>query len=151
MIGLRAEDEIDERRAAADLAALGLGDAAGHGNQHGFAPARFACFQRTDLAELGIDLFRRLFSDVASVEDDQVGTFGRGAPLKAERRQQLGHARRIVDIHLTTVGCYKDALGHTLHPRCGDTCSGRFDRARGRLTEIAAGAAVLAVGGSGTG
>ena len=87
MISLRAEDEIDERRAAADLAALGLGDAAGHSNQHGFAPARFACFQCTDLAELGIDLFRRLFSDVASVEDDQVGTFGRGASLKAERRQ----------------------------------------------------------------
>ena len=71
--------------------------------------------------------------------------------VKAERRQQLGHARRIVDIHLTTVGCDKDALGHTLHPRCDDTRSGWFDRARGRLTEIAVGAGALAVGGSGTG
>src|SRR5271163_564394 len=114
MIGLWAEDEIDERRAAADLVALGLGNAAGHGDQHGFAPARFVCFHRTDLAELGKDLFRRLFADMASVEDDQIGILGRGRPIKADLRQQLGHARRIVDVHLTTMGCYDDTLSHTL-------------------------------------
>ncbi len=119
VIGLWAEDEVDIGRPPADLGALGLGDAAGDGDQHGLAAARFLPLQRADAAKLGEYFFRGLFADVAGVEDDQVGVLGRRRQAKAERRQQLGHARRIIDVHLTAIGRDKHLLGHALPSLCG--------------------------------
>ena len=92
VIGLWAENEIDERRAPANLIALGLRDAAGHRDEHGGSPARFARLQRTHLAEFGKDLFCRLFADVAGVKDDQISVSDHLRPVIAEWRQQLGHS-----------------------------------------------------------
>src|SRR5665213_2375961 len=61
-------------------------------------------------AELGG--IRRLLADVAGVEDDQIGAV-RGVRWGiAERLDQLGHARRIVDIHLAAVGLDVEVLRH---------------------------------------
>src|SRR5439155_26537258 len=68
--------------------------------------------------ELGKHLFGRLLADVAGVENDQIGVFrGRRRGI-AERRHQIGHARRIVDVHLATIGLDEEALGHR---HCGAT------------------------------
>src|SRR5690348_16454402 len=65
MIVLRAEDEIDERRAADDLLALGLGHTSGDRDHHAAAFARRAVLELADAAKLRIDLLRRLLADVA--------------------------------------------------------------------------------------
>ena len=41
---------------------------------------------------------------------------GRSRHGIAERRQQIGHARRIVDVHLAAVGLDEEALGHQHRP-----------------------------------
>ena len=69
MVGLRAENQIDRRGAADDLLALGLGDAAGDGDDE----IAVVLFQLLQLAELGINLLRGFFTNVAGVEHDQVG------------------------------------------------------------------------------
>ena len=78
MIGLRADDDVDERRALDQELALGLRHAAGHGQHHlatgGLAPG---VAQPAQAAELGIHLLRRLLADVAGVQDDEVGVVGR--------------------------------------------------------------------------
>ena len=61
-----------QRRAADDLLALGLRDAARDRDQH---PAAFFLrrrFQLLDAAEFGKDLFRRPLADVAGVQHHEV-------------------------------------------------------------------------------
>ena len=74
MIALRADHHVDRRRAAQDLPALGLGDAAGDDDRasRGPRPLR-ARLQVAHPAELGIDLLGGLLADMAGVEDDEVG------------------------------------------------------------------------------
>ncbi len=100
MIALRPEHEIDRRRAADDLLALGLRDAAGDGDDEAAAFGRGRLFQAAHAAKLGIDFFRRLLADVAGVEDDEVGIIGGRRLDIALRRQRIRHAPRIVDVHL---------------------------------------------------
>ena len=76
MIVLRADHEIDGRRAPDDFLAFGLRDTAGHGDANIAALCLAGLFQAAHAAELGIDLFGRLLADVAGVEDDEVGIFG---------------------------------------------------------------------------
>ena len=77
LIGLRADDQIDHRRAGNDLGPLGLGDAAGDADQH-LAPGLAAgLLQRAEAAKLGIDLLGRLLADMAGVEQDEIGRLGR--------------------------------------------------------------------------
>ncbi len=108
VIGLRPDHEIDDRRAPADL----------------LAPARHAARDRDrevaepclgplglefpDAAELGIDLLRRLLADVAGVEDDEIGVGHLGRLGIALRRQRIGHARRVIGVHLAAVGLDED-------------------------------------------
>ena len=53
VIGLRSEHHVDERGAALDLAALGLRDATGDGDQHTLAACRLGVLMRAQAAEFG--------------------------------------------------------------------------------------------------
>ena len=115
VIGLRSDHQIDGRLAPHDLLALGLGDAAGHGDGHGPLPGRRpAVLQFAQLAELGINLLGRLFANMAGVENDEVSILGGARRGIAERPQHIGHALRIIDVHLAAVGLDEQALGRGL-------------------------------------
>ena len=130
VIGLRPHDDIDIGRARRDLGALGLGDAAGDGEQHLAARALARPFQRAQAPELGIDLFRRLLADVAGVEDDQVGVLDLRGRAIAERRQDIRHAGGVVDVHLAAEGLDVEFFGHGLAARRGIAfaCAARQSR-----------------------
>ena len=87
VIALRPDHEIDRRRAADDLLALGLRDAARDCDRHAAACARRRLLEHADAAELGIDLLGRLLADVAGVEDDEIGV------LDAARSRRSPRAR----------------------------------------------------------
>ena len=73
VIALRADHEIDRRRAAQDFLAFGLGDAAGDRDRQAASARRGVILQYAHAAELGIDLLGRLLADMAGIEDDQIG------------------------------------------------------------------------------
>lgn len=67
VIGLRPDDEIDRRCPAQDLVAFRLRHAAGHAD-HYLAPfARLALLQIAQPAKRRVDLFGRLFANMAGV------------------------------------------------------------------------------------
>ena len=75
---LRADHEIDRWRAADDLGAFGLRDAAGNADGDAAALLARGLLHHAQAAELGIDLLGRLLADVAGVEDDEVGVVSAG-------------------------------------------------------------------------
>jgi hypothetical protein len=77
VIGLRADDEIDHRRAADDLLALGLGNTAGDADHQVAAFGAALSRSLAQASELRIDLFGRLFADMAGVDQDQIGIVDR--------------------------------------------------------------------------
>ena len=105
MIALRADDNIDRGLAAQDLPSLGLSDAAGDDQHRPAAGAPAFLLELAQLAELGIDLLRGAFADVAGVEDDKVGVFdahGLVVPrLGGEIPHSLGIQRRSSGIRTT--------------------------------------------------
>ena len=103
MVALRADHDIDHRRAADDLGAFGLRDAAGHRDAHLAAVARGFVLGEAQPPQFRVDLLRCLFADVAGVEDHQIRVIHVGGLDKAFRRQRVHHALRIVDVHLTAV------------------------------------------------
>ena len=103
MIALRPDHDIDRRRAADDLLALGLRDAAGHRDVHGAALARGFVLDDAQPSQFRIDFLGGLFADVTGVEDHQIRVIDAGSLDKAFRRQRVHHALRIVDVHLTAV------------------------------------------------
>ena len=112
VIGLRTEDQIDLGRAAKDLLAFGLGDAAGHGDHHpaaAFGPGRL---EPAQAAELGKDLLAGLLADMAGVQDHEVRRLRRLRRAIAERRQDVRHPQGVVDVHLTAVGLDVELLAH---------------------------------------
>ena len=106
VIALRADHQIDQRLAAHDLLALGLRDAAGNADLE----IGFLGLQPLVAAQLGIDLFRRLFTDMAGVEQDHVGVVRRRRLDIALPAQRLGHAFAVIDVHLTAIGLDKELL-----------------------------------------
>ena len=108
VIILRSDDEVDGRRAADDFLAFGLRDAAGHRDQNMAALAGGGLLQAAHPAKLGIDLLRRLLTDVAGVENDEIGVLSRRGLDIAFRRQGVRHTLRIVDVHLAAKGFYVD-------------------------------------------
>ena len=88
MIALRTDHDIDRRLAAQDFRPLGLGDATGDDQRR--PPPRPAAFvlEFAQLAELGIDLLRRPFADMAGVEDDEIGVLDRVSLAVALLRPQ---------------------------------------------------------------
>ena len=103
MVTLRTDHDIDHRRAADDLLALGLRDAAGDRDAHVAAIARGFVLDDAQAPELRVNLLGGLFADVAGVENHQVRVIHAGGLDKAFRCQRVHHALRIVDIHLTTI------------------------------------------------
>jgi hypothetical protein len=133
VVALRPDDEVDGGLAAHDLFALGLGDAARDADPE----VRVQRLERLQPPEFGIDLLGRLLADVAGVEQDQVGRLGRVGGDVALRRQRLGHALAVVDVHLAAVGADEELLllahgpvpvdqGRVIHgeARCGNGCKG---------------------------
>src|SRR5262249_5356498 len=104
MIALRADDEIDRRRAPDDLLTFGLGDAARNGDGHAAPVARGSGFERADTAELGIDLVRGLLADVAGIKGDEIGVLELCRLGGALGRQHVRHTMGIVDVHLAAEG-----------------------------------------------
>ena len=102
VVALRPHDEVDGLLAPDHLAALGLGDAARDRQRH--AAVRTGLLQLAELTEFGIDLFGRPLADMAGVEDDEIRLLHRRRLDIALRRQDVGHAGRIIGIHLTAVG-----------------------------------------------
>ena len=98
VIGLRADDHVDHRRAPLRFRALGLGDAAGERDQ------RLRSVLAPQPADVRIGLLGRLLADVAGVEDDEVGVLAVGRRGHAVGAQQLGHALAVVDVHLAAEG-----------------------------------------------
>ena len=111
VVALRADHEVDRRRAADDLLALGLRDAAGDRDHQLAAVARRRLLQHADAAELGIDLLGRLLADVAGVEDDEVGVVRRRGLGKAFGRKRVRHTMGIVDVHLAAERLDMDLAG----------------------------------------
>ena len=102
MIILWTDDEVDGGLAAQNFAPLGLGDAAGD-DERGVSPSRRSrALEGADLAELGIDLFRGAFADVAGIEDDEVGVLDFFRLGKTFSSRDIGHALRVVDVHLAS-------------------------------------------------
>ena len=103
MIALRADHDVDRRRAADDLLAFGLRDAAGHRDAHLAAVACGLVLGDAQPPELGVDLLGGLLADVAGVEDHQIRVLHAGGLDKAFGRQRVHHALRIVDVHLAAI------------------------------------------------
>ena len=103
VIALRTDHDVDHRRAADDLLALGLGDAAGHGDFHVPAAARGLVLDDAQPPQFRVHLFGGLFADVTGVEDYQIRIIRARGLDKAFGRQRVHHALRIVDIHLTAI------------------------------------------------
>ena len=119
VIALRADDQIDHRRAAQNLGTLGLGDTAGDGNLH----AGFCLFQRLQPAQIGIDLFGGLLADVTGVEQHHVGVFGSVGGDIALGAQRFRHAFGIVDVHLAAIGLDEELLRRRhAHASRGEAC-----------------------------
>ena len=124
VVGLGPEHHVHVGRPARDLGALGLGHAAGHGQDHGGAGAGAPLLQAAQATELREHLLRGLLADVAGVEDDHVGVVRARRRHEAEGRQDLGHAGRVVDVHLAAVGLDVKCLGQ----RRSGASSGRSNR-----------------------
>ncbi|MNP28625.1 hypothetical protein D3C76_1216000 [compost metagenome] len=107
--GLRAEDNVDVRRAIANGRAFLAGHATADGDHH----VRVGQLQFAPAPELGVDAVLRTFADRAGVEQDDVGVFSaRGDFQGLVFAQQIDHARAVVLVHLATVGFDVKLLGH---------------------------------------
>ena len=127
VIRLGADDDIDIGRAGGDLLALRLGDAACDREQHLPAAALTRLLQRAQPPELGIDLLRRLLTDMAGVENHQVGVLDLRCRAIAERRQDIRHAGGVVDVHLAAEGLDVELFRHGLAV-CRGLAGGRAAR-----------------------
>ena len=114
--GLRAEDDIDIRRALDDGLALLAGHAAAHADERAFV------FEVLDAAQVREDFFLRLLAHGAGVEDDQIGLLRVVGGLVAfGGGQHIGHLGRVVFVHLAAKGLDEDFAGH------GESFRGKFD------------------------
>ena len=117
VIGLRPEDQVHIRRAGEDLLALRLGHAAGDGEHHASPCIGCRALQQAQAPQFGKHLFRRAVTDMAGVEDDQIGIGRRRRGDIAGIGQHVAHAGAVIDVHLT-------APGDHMQPPPGDR---RFD------------------------
>ncbi len=138
VIGLRPDHQVDRALAADDLRSLRLGHTAGDAD-HRLQPARSPLgLQVANASKLGIDLLGSLLSDVAGVEQDEVGvldTIGAGI---AVRRQRIRHALAVIDVHLAAIGLDEDLFrrrrqGHIAFRSVGDPCPLDLFQFHGRL------------------
>src|SRR5215469_10133334 len=128
MIILGAENEIDERDPAKNFGPLGLCYTAAHCYNRLAAASRIHQFYLAERTKLGEQFFDCLFANVTRVEDYQIRFVGLLDGKKSERRQDLEHARRVVDVHLATVRLDKHALCQVTRALGGE-CSNRHQAA----------------------
>ncbi len=117
VVALRTDHDVDGRRAANDLLAFGLRNAACDRNFHVAPLARGVVLHHAQPPELGIDLFRGLLADMAGVEDHQIRFVGVCRLDKTLAGQRIHHALRIVDIHLAAIG-FDVQLARRRHGTC---------------------------------
>src|SRR2546430_16336235 len=103
MIALWPDHDVDNRRAADDLRALGLGHTACDRDAHIAPLARSFILGNPQPSELGVDFFGSLLADVAGAEAHQVGLLGTGCLLKDYTRQHGPHVLVILDVHLEDI------------------------------------------------
>jgi len=106
VIGLRPDDDINDRRTPRNLRALGLRDTAGDRDHHVAAAPGLCILQPS---EIGVKFLRRLFPNVTGVQDDEVGVSGRGDRAISDRREEPGHPLAVVDVHLAAIGLDENA------------------------------------------
>ncbi len=111
MVVLRPDDEIDDRRAGDDLLALRLRDAAGDRDLDILADGASGLLHLAHPAKLGIDLLGGLFANMAGVEDHKIGILHLRRLDIAFGRERIGHAGRVIDIHLAAIAFDEDPLG----------------------------------------
>src|SRR5581483_1441732 len=74
-----------------------------HAAAHSYHNPRARVLERTPTAELAEDLLLRLFTDGTGIEQQQIGLRGIFGALETVRRgEHIGHARRVVLVHLAT-------------------------------------------------
>ncbi len=88
--------------------AFRLRHAAGDAEQHVAAFELLRLLDLADAAKFGINFLGGLLTDVAGVDQDEVGVFQNLRPGIAFGGQLVGHALRIVDIHLAAIGLDED-------------------------------------------
>jgi hypothetical protein len=107
--GLRAEDDIHQRRAGGDGLSFLAGDAAADADH----PCGVGLFPVLPAAEFGEDFLLRLLTHRAGVEQQQIGLVRILGPAVAVRgREHVGHLGRIVLVHLAPVGDEVKLPGH---------------------------------------
>ena len=111
MISLRTKHHINNGFAAHKLRPFGLRDTARHRDNHLVAAIGFlGFFVFAHTPQIGKDLFSRLFTDMAGVEDHHIGVLCTVDRLVSQWRQDILHALTVIDIHLTAIGFYKKFL-----------------------------------------
>jgi hypothetical protein len=110
VIGLRADDDIDDRRAADDFLAFGLGHTAGDRDHQVAAFGIALSLELGQPSELRIDLFGGLFTDVTGVDQNQIRGLDGIDGLIAVTGQRVAHALAVIDIHLAAIGLDEDLL-----------------------------------------
>ena len=107
--GLRSEHEVDERRAPDDRIALLAGHAAADADDH----RGLVLLELLPAAELAEHLLLGLLADRAGIDQDDVRLGGILGQHQAVRRaEDVGHLRRVVLVHLATVGLDVQLSGH---------------------------------------
>ena len=110
---LRAEHQVDVRRARDDRRAFLARHAAAHADDQ----VRIRFLQLAHAAEVGEDFFLRLFAHRAGVEENDVRVFRRVGLDEAFRRAEyVDHLVGVVLVHLAAKGLYINFLGHRVSP-----------------------------------
>ena len=102
-----AEDDVDPGRAADDLAAVLLGEAAADGDLH----PRVRVLDRPQVAEVAVEPVVRVLADRTRVQDDDVGVGAIGRGRVAGLLEQPGQALGVVHVHLAPVGPHAIGAG----------------------------------------
>src|SRR5690606_19483494 len=108
-------------RAARNLGALGLGDAACNRDR------RRRAVLALQAADVRIDLFCGFLANMTGIEDNQIGVGAFGCGRITLSAEHLGHALAVIDVHLTAegldvkslwrVGFHRRAIGDSARSR----------------------------------
>ncbi len=129
-----AEDDVDPRRLAGDLAAILLRETATDGDLH----AGSLRLDRREVAEVAVEPVVGVLAHRAGVEHDDVGGLALGCRPVARVLEQTGEPLGVVDVHLAPVGAHLVRACHgrvSLRTRPGHrgACSRGRSRARPHL------------------
>src|SRR5918993_6057842 len=98
MVALRSDHDVHGRRAADDLRALGLRDAARNRDAHLAAITRRLILGDPQPPEFGVDLFGGLLADMAGVGGHQIRIPGAVSLDKTLARPRVPPSLRLVDV-----------------------------------------------------